>query len=128
MCSCECCIYPKKIHSLVLSWWEYSLKKTKNQCCKGQNRRSGETGNRLFYSSKIMSCHIVSIYSKQHMILLWQSVYISIVKLCITTLKICFVLLCRTFKYLYSKSRIRSAQFHCQSKNTFLCVKPNLIQ
>ena len=42
MCGCECCIYAKSIHASLLSWYDWYLKKLKDQIQNDQNRRSGE--------------------------------------------------------------------------------------
>ena len=42
MCGCECCIYDKSIHALLLSWCDWYLKKLKYQSQNAQNRRSVE--------------------------------------------------------------------------------------
>ena len=74
---------------------------------------------------KIVSFHMVSIYSKQHLTWLWKNVCISIIKICTSILEMCFVLLCTISMYWLSKSISRSAQFQCHPKNKFSCVLPN---
>ena len=51
--------------------------------------------------------------------------WISIIKICITTLKTCHVLLCPISTYWYSKSRIRPPKSKYYFYNTFSCVWPN---
>ena len=52
MCGCECCIYVKSIHSLLLSWRDRYFKKFKDQSQNAQNRISVEESNCLYETYK----------------------------------------------------------------------------
>ena len=45
MCCCECCIYAKIMHSLLISWCDTSLKKLKYLSQNDEKVRSGEKSN-----------------------------------------------------------------------------------
>ena len=64
-CGCECCIYAKSIHSLLISWHDRYLKKFKYQNQNAQNRRSGEKSNHIYetYKNTVMT-HGRHIYAK----------------------------------------------------------------
>ena len=72
MCGCGCCISSKRTHSSFLPWYEYFLKKLKDQICNVQNRSSGEMEHCLFEIYKIMPCHMEIICFKQHLTFQWQ--------------------------------------------------------
>ena len=65
ICSCECYISSKSIHSSLLSWRDSYLKKLKNQSQNAQNRRSGGKANHIYetYKNTIMP-HGRHIYAK----------------------------------------------------------------
>ena len=62
MCGCECFIFAKIIHSLLLTWCGHHLKHLKDRSKNAQNRRSSELSSRLFetYKNSIgpHGCHI----------------------------------------------------------------------
>ena len=65
MCGCDCCIYDKIIHSLLLSCSDQYLKKLKDQSLDSQNRSSGEKENRIYEIYKnIVIPHERHIYAK----------------------------------------------------------------
>ena len=65
MCGCECCISAKGIHSSLISWRDWYLKKLKDQSQNDQNRRSGEKSNCIYetYKNTVMP-HGRHIYAK----------------------------------------------------------------
>ena len=65
MCGCECCIYDKSIHSLLLSWRDRYLKKLKDKSQNAQSRRSGEKAHHIYttYKNTVMP-HGRHIYAK----------------------------------------------------------------
>ena len=62
ICSCECCIYAKSMHSSLLTWRDCRLKHPKDIIHNAQNRRSGEISSRIFetYKNYVQphGCHI----------------------------------------------------------------------
>ena len=67
MCGCECCISAKSMHSSLLSWRDFYLKKLKDCSQNAQNRRSGGKGNRIYetFKSTVMP-HGRHIYAKSY--------------------------------------------------------------
>ena len=64
MCSCECCISSKSIHSSLLSWLDRYLSKINDISQNAQNTRSGEMDNHLFETYKnSMTPHGRHIYA-----------------------------------------------------------------
>ena len=65
MCGCECFISEKSIHSSLLSWRDWHLKKLKDKIQNAQNRRSGGKVNRFYdtYKNTVMP-HERHIYAK----------------------------------------------------------------
>ena len=113
ICGCDCCIYIKIIHSSLLSWRERFIKTLKYKICNAKNVRSGEMAGRLFGINKILLYHMEIISFRNHLKLGWQKKFISIIKLFIAALEMCFALLCTTYTGRSSKSIIRSALFKC---------------
>ena len=65
MCGCECCIYAKSIHSSLLSWRDWYLKKLKDKSQNSQIRRSGEKTHHIYTTYKnIVIPHGNHIYAK----------------------------------------------------------------
>ena len=62
MCSCECCVSAKIIHSSLLTLKYFCMKNRKDRIHNAQNRRSGEISGRIFetYNNYVQphSCHI----------------------------------------------------------------------
>ena len=48
MCGCECCIYPKSIHSPLLSWCDRYFEKREDQIQNAQNIRTMEKANHIY--------------------------------------------------------------------------------
>ena len=48
MCSCECCISAKGIHSQLLSWSDRYLEKLKDKSQNSQSRRYGEKAHHVY--------------------------------------------------------------------------------
>ena len=67
MFGCKCCISDKSIHSSLLSWRDYYLKKLKDLSQNSQNRISGGKANRIYETcnDKFMS-HGSHIYTKAY--------------------------------------------------------------
>ena len=65
MCGCECFIYVKTIHSLLLSWSDRYLKKIKYQSQNAQSRRSVEKAHHIYtkYKNTVIP-HGRHIYTK----------------------------------------------------------------
>ena len=65
MRGCKCCISSKSIHSSLLLWRDWYLKKLKYQSQNDQNRRSGEKANSIYetYKNTVMP-HGSHIYAK----------------------------------------------------------------
>ena len=65
MCGCECFIYSKSIHLLLLSWCNRYLKNRKDQNQNAQSRRSWENENHIYetYKNMVMP-HGRHIYAK----------------------------------------------------------------
>ena len=70
VCMCECCISAKIMHSSLLSWRERFLERLKYQSY--ISKTIGLVKFPIIYLRyiKILSCHMVSICFRQHMI--WQ--------------------------------------------------------
>ena len=67
MCGCECCIYAKSIHSILLSWRDRYSEKLKDKIQNSQIRRSDEKSHRIYetYKNTIMA-HGRHIYDKSY--------------------------------------------------------------
>ena len=67
MCSCECCISAKIVHSSLLSCRYFYLKKLKDLSQNAQNRRSGGKETRIYgtYKNTVMP-HGRHIYAKAY--------------------------------------------------------------
>ena len=48
MCGCECCIFAKSMHFVLLSWHNIYIKHFKDRSQNSQNRRSGELSSHIF--------------------------------------------------------------------------------
>ena len=111
------------MHELIIIITECAFfKKLKDQICNTQNRRYGEMAGILFETYKILSCHMARPCFKQPLTRQWQKMYISIIKLCFTTLEMCVALLCAMSMDLSSKYRIRSAKLKCYPHHNFSCL------
>ena len=65
MCSYECCISAKSIHSSLISWPGRYLKKIKDQNQDSQNRRSGKKSHHIYETyNNIVMPHGQHIYAK----------------------------------------------------------------
>ena len=62
-----------KNHAFIIIIMEWALfEKIKDQSCNSKNRKSGEMANHVVETYKILPCHMVNIYSTQHLTWLWQ--------------------------------------------------------
>ena len=79
ICSCECFIYAKSMHSSLLTWRDCRLKHPKDIIHNAQNRKSGEISSRIFetYENVVRpnSCHIFNTAADMVVSTMFQCTY-----------------------------------------------------
>ena len=68
VCSCECWISAKGIHSSLISWCDRYLKQLKDKIQNSQSRRYGEKSHHIYETYKIQWLYTGVIFMPKHMI------------------------------------------------------------